>query len=111
MADFGRLCLRPGIPSVDPPFTQRLPFRASGRVSTCSLSASRKTSAPSPASPLDEGGLTGSIILRTKFRDGDFRHFYLKGDRKRQVAKLVAALRRDAGQNRAPFLLSRIPPC
>ena len=45
--------------------------------------------------PLDEGGLTGKIDANTKFPPGDFREFYFSGDRKRQVAEHVAALRRD----------------
>jgi len=45
--------------------------------------------------PLDEGGLTGKIDASTKFPPGDFRESYFRGDRKRQVAEHVAALRRD----------------
>jgi aryl-alcohol dehydrogenase-like predicted oxidoreductase len=45
--------------------------------------------------PLDEGGLTGKIDANTKFPTGDFRGFYFRGGRKRQVAEHVAALRRD----------------
>jgi aryl-alcohol dehydrogenase-like predicted oxidoreductase len=45
--------------------------------------------------PLDEGGLTGKIDENTKFPPGDFRESYFSGDRKRQVAERVAALRRD----------------
>jgi aryl-alcohol dehydrogenase-like predicted oxidoreductase len=45
--------------------------------------------------PLDEGGLTGKIDANTKFPTGDFREFYFRGGRKRQVAEHVAALRRD----------------
>ncbi len=45
--------------------------------------------------PLDEGGLTGSITPETTFPPGDWRAIYFKGDRKRQVAERVAALRRD----------------
>lgn len=45
--------------------------------------------------PLDEGGLTGKIDANTKFPPGDFRESYFSGDRKRQVAEHVAALRRD----------------
>jgi len=47
--------------------------------------------------PLDEGGLTGKIGADTKFPPGDFRESYFSGDRKRQVAEHVAALRRDLG--------------
>lgn len=45
--------------------------------------------------PLDEGGLTGKIDADTQFPPGDFRESYFSGDRKRQVAEHVAALRRD----------------
>lgn len=45
--------------------------------------------------PLDEGGLTGTIDENTTFPKGDFRESYFRGDRKRQVAEHVAALKRD----------------
>lgn len=45
--------------------------------------------------PLDEGGLTGTITEDTKFEPGEFRDFYFRGDRKRQVVEHVEALRRD----------------
>ena len=45
--------------------------------------------------PLDEGALTGKIDVNTKFPPGDFRESYFGGDRKRQVAERIAALRRD----------------
>jgi len=45
--------------------------------------------------PLDEGGLTGAITPETRFPPGDWRERYFRGDRKRQVAERVAALRRD----------------
>ncbi len=45
--------------------------------------------------PLDEGSLTGSITPETTFPPGDWRNEYFSGDRKRQVAERVAALRRD----------------
>ena len=45
--------------------------------------------------PLDEGGLTGAITPETTFPPGDWRELYFAGDRKRQVAERVAALRRD----------------
>src|SRR5690606_28868898 len=35
--------------------------------------------------PLDEGGLTGAITENTRFEPGEFRDFYFRGDRKRQV--------------------------
>jgi aryl-alcohol dehydrogenase-like predicted oxidoreductase len=45
--------------------------------------------------PLDEGSLTGAITEATAFDPRDFRAYYFGGDRKRQVAERVAALRRD----------------
>ncbi|MBV9304292.1 MAG: aldo/keto reductase [Acidobacteriaceae bacterium] len=45
--------------------------------------------------PLDEGGLTGAITENTKFEPGDFRDFYFRGDRKRQVVERVQALKKD----------------
>lgn len=45
--------------------------------------------------PLDEGALTGQITAATRFEPGDFRAFYFRGDRKRQVEERVAALKRD----------------
>ena len=45
--------------------------------------------------PLDEGALTGTITENTVFEKGDFRDWYFRGDRKREVVQHVAALRRD----------------
>jgi aryl-alcohol dehydrogenase-like predicted oxidoreductase len=45
--------------------------------------------------PLDEGALTGTIDENTKFDPNDFRAEYFSGDRKKQVAEHVAALKRD----------------
>jgi aryl-alcohol dehydrogenase-like predicted oxidoreductase len=45
--------------------------------------------------PLDEGGLSGHLDENTKFPPGDFRDFYFRGDRKKQVAEHVDALRKD----------------
>jgi len=45
--------------------------------------------------PLDEGSLAGAIDEHTTFEPGDFRAFYFRGDRKKQVAEHVAALKRD----------------
>jgi aryl-alcohol dehydrogenase-like predicted oxidoreductase len=45
--------------------------------------------------PLDEGSLTGNIGETTTFPRGDFREWYFRGDRKKQVAERVAALLRD----------------
>src|SRR5215208_2938675 len=47
--------------------------------------------------PFDEGGLTGTISPETEFPEGDFRHDYFAGDRKRQVAERVAAIVDDLG--------------
>jgi aryl-alcohol dehydrogenase-like predicted oxidoreductase len=47
--------------------------------------------------PLDEGALTGRIDENTKFPTGDFREFYFKGDRKKQVVEHVNALVADLG--------------
>lgn len=47
--------------------------------------------------PLDEGGLTGKITEQTEFEPGDFRAWYFRGDRKRQVVERFEALRRDLG--------------
>ena len=45
--------------------------------------------------PLDEGGLTGAITEETAFEPGEFRDFYFRGDRRRQVVEHVEALKRD----------------
>lgn len=47
--------------------------------------------------PLDEGGLTGTLGVDSRFEAGDFRAHYFHGDRKRQVVEHVAALQRDLG--------------
>jgi len=52
--------------------------------------------------PLDEGGLTGSITEETVFEKGDFRAWYFRGDRKREVVEHVAALRGDLGDVSLP---------
>jgi len=45
--------------------------------------------------PLDEGGLTGKIDASTTFPAGDFRDFYFRGGRRKEVAEHVDAIRRD----------------
>ncbi len=45
--------------------------------------------------PFDEGSLTGAIRADTKFPPGDFREFYFKGGRKREVVEHVDALKKD----------------
>ncbi len=47
--------------------------------------------------PLDEGGLTGRLDENTRFELGDFRDWYFRGDRRKQVAEHVTALMRDLG--------------
>ncbi len=42
--------------------------------------------------PFDEGALTGTITPETKFPKKDWRNFYFKGDRKRQVLDRVQEL-------------------
>ncbi len=53
--------------------------------------------------PLDEGGLTGAITEQTKFEPGEFREFYFRGDRKRQVVEHVEALKRDLSDEACPL--------
>ncbi len=45
--------------------------------------------------PLDEGALTGTITANSKFEKGEFRSFYFKGDRPREVEEHVNALKKD----------------
>ena len=45
--------------------------------------------------PLDEGSLTGRITETTEFASTEFRAFYFRGDRKKQVVEHVNALRKD----------------
>jgi aryl-alcohol dehydrogenase-like predicted oxidoreductase len=45
--------------------------------------------------PFDEGSLTGGITEETIFDPKEFRAFYFRGDRKKQVVEHVAALRKD----------------
>ncbi len=47
--------------------------------------------------PLDEGALTGRITANTTFPPGDFREFYFRGDRKKEVVAHVNALRQALG--------------
>jgi aryl-alcohol dehydrogenase-like predicted oxidoreductase len=47
--------------------------------------------------PLDEGALSGHFSESTTFPEGDFRSWYFRGDRKRQVVEHVEALRRELG--------------
>jgi aryl-alcohol dehydrogenase-like predicted oxidoreductase len=45
--------------------------------------------------PLDEGSLTGTITEQTEFEGDEFRAFYFRGDRRKQVVQRVSALERD----------------
>jgi aryl-alcohol dehydrogenase-like predicted oxidoreductase len=45
--------------------------------------------------PFDEGALTGKITEDTVFPEGDFRAYYFRGDRKKQVQERLAAIVRD----------------
>ena len=47
--------------------------------------------------PLDEGSLGGHITEATHFDPGDFRAFYFRGNRKKEVERHVAALMHDLG--------------
>ncbi len=45
--------------------------------------------------PFDEGSLTGTITEDTQFEEDEFRAFYFRGDRKKQIVEHVNALKRD----------------
>jgi aryl-alcohol dehydrogenase-like predicted oxidoreductase len=45
--------------------------------------------------PFDEGSLTGTITPESQFEGDEFRAFYFRGDRPRQVAEKVSALQSD----------------
>jgi aryl-alcohol dehydrogenase-like predicted oxidoreductase len=45
--------------------------------------------------PFDEGSLTGSITEESTFNPKEFRAFYFRGDRKKQVMERVTALQKD----------------
>lgn len=45
--------------------------------------------------PLDEGSLTGTISEKTEFEGDEFRAFYFRGDRRKEVVEHVDALRAD----------------
>lgn len=47
--------------------------------------------------PLDEGALSGHLSQETAFPPGDFREFYFRGERRRQVVEHVEALKKDLG--------------
>jgi aryl-alcohol dehydrogenase-like predicted oxidoreductase len=45
--------------------------------------------------PLDEGSLTGNINENSEFERDDFRAFYFRGDRRREVVRRVSVLQHD----------------
>jgi aryl-alcohol dehydrogenase-like predicted oxidoreductase len=45
--------------------------------------------------PLDEGALTGTFTEATTFERNDFRSWYFRGNRKKEVIEHVSALQRD----------------
>jgi aryl-alcohol dehydrogenase-like predicted oxidoreductase len=45
--------------------------------------------------PLDEGALTGAVDETTQFHPEEFRAWYFRGDRKKQVAERVRSLKHD----------------
>lgn len=53
--------------------------------------------------PLDEGALSGTMTESTKFPSGDFREYYFRGDRKKQVVRHVDALLKDLGPSGGPL--------
>src|SRR5581483_7409563 len=53
--------------------------------------------------PLDEGALSGTMTEQTTFDPGDFRAYYFRGDRKKQVVEHVDALKRDLGPGAPPL--------
>jgi len=48
--------------------------------------------------PLDEGALSGHFTEDIKFPAGDFRDWYFRGNRRREVVQHVAALKKDLGE-------------
>ncbi len=53
--------------------------------------------------PFDEGSLTGKIAENTAFESSDFRSYYFRGDRKKQVVEHVNALLKDLGPKEGPL--------
>jgi aryl-alcohol dehydrogenase-like predicted oxidoreductase len=47
--------------------------------------------------PLDEGALSGHLTEATEFPEGDFRAWYFRGDRKKQVVEHVTPLLHELG--------------
>jgi aryl-alcohol dehydrogenase-like predicted oxidoreductase len=56
--------------------------------------------------PFDEGSLAGRVKENTVFPEGDFRNFYFRGDRKKQVVDRVDALIADVGLEDAGHVAS-----
>ena len=54
--------------------------------------------------PFDEGSLTGRITEDTVFPEGDFRSYYFRGDRRKQVVDRVASIVRDLELPDASYL-------
>jgi aryl-alcohol dehydrogenase-like predicted oxidoreductase len=52
--------------------------------------------------PLDEGSLSGHFNENTTFTDGDFRAWYFRGNRRKEVVEHLAPLQRDLGTARLP---------
>jgi aryl-alcohol dehydrogenase-like predicted oxidoreductase len=61
--------------------------------------------------PLDEGSLTGKITENTKFEPNDFRNYYFRGDRKKQVVERVNALQKDLGSKNGPLAETALRFC
>lgn len=57
--------------------------------------------------PLDEGALSGHFSVDTTFPPGDFREWYFRGDRKKQVVEHVDALRKDLDGDSIPDVALR----
>ena len=52
--------------------------------------------------PLDEGALSGRFTADIQFPEGDFRAWYFRGNRRREVVEHVDALQRDLGGESLP---------
>ena len=61
--------------------------------------------------PLDEGSLTGSITEATVFERSDFRSYYFRGDRKKQVVEHVTALLNDLAGVEHPLAETALAFC
>jgi aryl-alcohol dehydrogenase-like predicted oxidoreductase len=53
--------------------------------------------------PFDEGSLTGTIAENTVFESSDFRSYYFRGDRKKQVVEHVNELQKELGPKEGPL--------